>query len=56
MLLVTDITKVLKILNFLQCYLNIVWVPSSTAVHDMFKVLAYKDKSESVTQNDMTWF
>jgi len=22
----------------------------------MFKVLAYKDKSEPVTQNDMTWF
>jgi hypothetical protein len=56
MLLVIDITKVLKILYILLCYLNIVCVPSSTAVHDMFKVLAYKHKSESVTQNDTTWF
>jgi hypothetical protein len=56
MLLVIDITKVLKIFYILLCYLNTVWVPSSTAVHDMFKVLAYKDKGESVTQNDMAWF
>jgi hypothetical protein len=56
MLLMIDTTKVLKILYMLQCYLNTVWVPLSIAVHDTFKVLANKGKSESVTQNDMTWF